>query len=169
MADRWHEIGTTVYSIGWDAWLQYYAAALGVVALAAGVVIGALGRESLLQVLHSYRNTSTELLHWLIQKGNIVARRRRRRHLMTLAEDFLTDGFESLYAEGKITIQEKQMMYRRLGISLALDGLLPTSNPTRLKEAILRRLKMGLHYKVSLPDGKKTMLAGLLESKKPAA
>lgn len=146
------EIGSTVYELGLDTWVQYYAAVIAVAALAGGITIGAMGRENILRVAQSYRNTASNLLLWVIQRGNIVARRRRKKYLMGLAEDFLTDGFEDLYAAGKITEQEKLMVYRRLGISLSLSGLLPVKDPAKLKENIKKRLRIGLHTPVPLPE-----------------
>jgi hypothetical protein len=106
--------------------------------------------------------------------GKIMGKRRRAKYLKELVEQFITDGLEDEFNEGNITLQEKQLMYRKLGISLGLDGLLPSKEQGKLKEAIRKRMNSFLHKPVELPDSegnkaeKSTLLSRLLMQKKAA-
>lgn len=130
-----------------------------------------VGVSMLVLIFVAYRYGYARIL-W----GKIMGKRRRKVFLNELAEDFITEGFEEAFEKGWITLQEKQMMYRKLGISYSLDGLLPSKDQGKLKEAIKHRLNSILHAPVKLPDEegnnqvpeKSTLLSRLLAQKKAA-
>jgi hypothetical protein len=167
MADRWHEIGTTVYELGFDAWLQYYAAVIAVMAVTGGAVFAALGREHITRMLHNIKTYSHGSALYILHRGNKMSQAKRDKFLDDVAMEAITDRFENMALKGEITYADKSRAYRRLGVKLELYELIPIRSATAVKEGIKARLMR--KRTTAIPNGKKTMLDGLLSSRNTTA
>lgn len=97
------------------------------------------------------------LAHWALNSKKTsrgprkMSTREREKYVKSLLGDIITDGLEDAEFQGKLTRDEVNTWYRRLGNLVDLRDLLPKSQET-IKEGLKKRVGNGLHKPVPLPD-----------------
>jgi hypothetical protein len=103
-------------------------------------------------LIHLPFRADEEDFEGLPKRRGKMLRRQRREYVKTLAVDDFVDRVEERVYNGTITREEAKELYRDFKKCFPVKDLFPS--PELLKEAIKRRLALGIHTPVELPDKK---------------
>lgn len=132
----------------WNETLQWVSDNAGLVfsgsllVLAVGSVLGvaAYDRRASIKAYWEHRRSIR------IQRGLLMGKRKkteRQAYLKQMLADVLTHGFEEAWFAGKVTVEEKNAIYRAIGKTHNIPDLIPVMTNAQLKSAIKGRRAHG--------------------------